>query len=221
MFRIFIDPAMGSTGIFAIRDYQGQTSSEHFVKDIYFFNPKTNFKASPTIPEKYRNVKVMVARIADCLERVVKEEEANETEIYVEAPFIGSFGSGLELAGLSFMLIDRLLKINKAKLHSGGRLFMISSAMVSGKDTKAKRQRKERKPFAIEEWKFLRMNIPSSTFYGVETLAKAGDDVATAFLFWFYCFGPGLEPKKKDQPKLQEVSQDFFENIYTGEDDGS
>jgi len=211
---------MGSTGIFALRDYPDAPLPGRLVKDVFFFNPKTNFKASPTIPEKYRNVKVMVARIADCLERVVKEEEANETEIYVEAPFIGSFGSALELAGLSFMLIDRLLKLNKTKLHRGGRLFMISSAMVSGKDKKAKRLRKERKPFAIEEWKFLRMHIPSSTFYGVETLAKSGDDVATAFLLWFYCFGPGLEPKKKDQPKLQEVSQDFFENIYCGEDDG-
>lgn len=199
---------MTSTGIFANRDD----------REVFFFNPKVTVASGGNLPEKYRNVKIMVSRIEQDLKKVLSEGE--ETEFYVEAPFIGMHGSGLELAGLSFMLIDRILKLNKTVLFRGGKLFMLSASLVGGKDRKAKRDRKDRKPFANKAFWDWTSTITDLKAFGTETLSKAKDDVSTAFLFWYFCFGPGLEEKAKNRPTYQEVPQDYFESIFTGDDDG-
>ena len=210
MIQIFIDPAMSSTGIFAVRDES----------QFFFFNPRISFKAGATLPLKYRNVKIMLSLVNEILSRLLVEGE--ETEIYVEQTFVGRNPSGLELSGLSFLLIDRILRLFKTKLYGAGSLRMISSGMISGKDKKAKRERKERKTFAIEQFAQLYATTKDPKVFGRETLSFAGhDDVATAFLFWFYLFGPGKEEKPKNQPVLLEIPLEYYENsMTTGDDDG-
>jgi len=211
MLQIFIDPAMSSTGIFAIRD------ESHFL----FFNPRIKFKAGATLPLKYRNVKIMLSLITETLSRLLTEGE--ETEIYVEQTFVGRNPSGMELSGLNFLLIDRILRLFKTKLYGAGTLFMVSPHMISGKDKKAKRERKDRKTFAIEQFAELYATTKNPQVFGRETLSFAGhDDVATAFLFWFYIFGPGKEEKAKNQPTLMEIPLEYYENSMTtgDQDDG-
>jgi hypothetical protein len=201
MLRIFTDPALASTGFFAIRETPG------YMIDVCFQNPKVVHKAQPKLSGKFVLAKLMTDRIREAYELIWREGE--EVEVYIEAPFVGSFGSTVELVGLSFLLLDETLKLFASKKTPNPRLFMISASMVSGKDKKAKRERKQRKWFAVEEWRKWAQDNPTSTF-GVNVLTSGSkDDVATAFLFWYYLFGPGRPPKAKDYPVLDPVQFDY------------
>lgn len=207
MYRIFIDPALASTGVFICK---------HDNSEVWFSNPKVTHKAEPKLSGKFVLVKLMVDRIIEHL----RSHMVAGNEFYIEAPFVGSFGSTLELVGLSFMLIDAIREKFHAITGQEAKVFMLTASLVSGRDKKAKRERKLRKPFAIEKFQELEAQGSVKSVFGRETLSWGSkDDVATAFLFWYYIFGAGFDPKSKTT--LDPITFNEDRLFYTSSKEGS
>ena len=208
MLRIFIDPALASTVVFAIEPNSVEKDK------VWFLNPKVAHKTQPKLPGKYILAELMADRIQEAVSVPIANylypgfKHSGEIEIYIEAPFVGSFGSTVELVGLSFLLLSKFLT-GRHWIDKKISIFMISASMVSGKDKKAKRERKARKPFAVESARAYIDQNSLSSVYGVELLPWGSkDDVATAFLLWYYVYGPGVPEKAKDKVDLQRVEMD-------------
>lgn len=167
MTQVFIDPALFSTGIFIKRESQ--------------FLFKSAFVTRNTPLRSYKNYFMQALRMTHEVKKQLLPllEDGELLDVFIEIPPPTSFTSA-GLWGLSFLLNTFFKKISVVN-----KVYLIPPSFIAQQTKKNGVDRRGRKKHAEAV-----LDLPEFSVYEKvnreELLATPHDDVATAFLFWYY-----------------------------------